>query len=97
MLNLFLSSIINSTQVQFVAQAATVYLPVATKQSRNQNCVTYVTTNSTTRRVSDIQVNLRNSRGEISKRYLASTLSAGRSISFDLCNNSFVNVEARQD
>jgi len=98
MFDLFLSTAISNTQVQIVgqAQAATVYLPISTKQSPRQNCVTYTATNTTGRTVSNVSVNRRDSDGKISKSFLTSSLAAGKTETFDLCDNSFVNVEAKQ-
>ena len=98
MLDLFLSTAINTAQIQLVSQsqASTVYLSVSTKQSPRPNCVTYTATNSTGRKVRDVQVNRRNSQGKIYQNYLTSSLDAGKTTSFDMCDNSFVNVEARQ-
>lgn len=98
MLDLFLSLPIQIAQVQAIAQAqtATVYLSIYTTQSTRQNCVSYTATNSTGRTVRDVQVNHRNSKGEIFQEYLKDSLDAGKTTSFDICDNSFVNVEARQ-
>ena len=53
MLDLFLSAAVNTAQIQLVAQAqaAKVYLPISTKQSKRPKCVTYTATNSTGRQV----------------------------------------------
>ena len=98
MFDLFLSLPVQTAQVQIIAQAqaSTVYLSISTKQSPRPNCVTYTAKNSTGRRVRDVQVNRRNSQGKISKRYLTSSLAAGKATTFDMCDNSYVNVEARQ-
>jgi len=100
MLDLFLSAVVNTAQVQLVAQAkaAIVYLPISTKQSTRPRCVTYTATNATGRMVRDVQVNRRNSQGKISQQYLTSSLGNGKTTSFDQCDNSlmFVNVEAKQ-
>lgn len=98
MFDLFLSTAISTTQAQVVAQAqaATVYLPVSTKQSARQNCVTYTATNTTGRTVKNVSVNLRDREGNIHKSFLTSSLAAGETETFDLCDNSFVNVEAKQ-
>jgi len=97
MLDFFFSTVVaTTTPVQLVAQAATIYLPVSTKQSSRPNCVTYTTTNTTGRTVRSVYVNLRDSKGEISKSFLTSSLAAGETETFDLCDNSFVNVEAKQ-
>ena len=98
MFDLFLSLPIQSAQVQTIAQAqsATVYLSISTTQSTRPNCVTYTATNSTGRRVRDVQVNRRTSKGKIFQNYLTSSLAAGKATSFDMCDNSFVNVEAKQ-
>ena len=101
MLDLFLSSIMTTAQVQIVAQATTVYLPISTTQSTRQNCVTYTATNATQRAVSNVNLNRRNKQGEVTKYSLSSlltngSLKSGETVSFDMCDNSFVNVEARQ-
>lgn len=98
MFDLFLTMSVNAAQVQTIAQAqaATLYLSIATTQSTRQNCVTYTATNSTGRMVRDVQVNRRNSKGEIFQNYLIDSLAAGKTTSFDMCDSSFVNVEARQ-
>jgi len=98
MFDLFLSTAIFTTQSQIVAQAqaATVYLPVSTKSSSIQNCVAYTTTNTTGRTVKDVSVNRRDSKGNISKSFLTSSLAAGKTETFSICDNSFVNVEAKQ-
>ena len=101
MLDLFLSAAVNTAQIQLVAQAQAtrVYLPISTRQSARPNCVTYITTNSTSRQVSDVKVNRRDSQGTIYSDYLlisVSSLASGEATSFDMCDNSFVNVEARQ-
>jgi hypothetical protein len=98
MLDLFLSSLVNIAQVQIVAQsqATTVYLPITTTQSTRQNCVTYTVTNLTDRAVREVNVNRRNSQGKIYQSYLTSYLDDGKKFAFDMCDNSFVNVEARQ-
>ncbi len=98
MLDLFLNAAVNTAQIQLVAQAqaAKVYLPISTKQSKRPKCVTYTATNSTGRQVRDVQVNRRNSQGKIYQRYLTSSLASGKTTSFDMCDNSFVNVEAKQ-
>ena len=98
MFDLFLSLPFQTAQVQTIAQAqaATVYLSISTTQSTRQNCITYTATNSTRRTVRDVQVNRRNSKGEIFQNYLTDSLAAGKTTSFDMCDNSFVNVESRQ-
>jgi hypothetical protein len=98
MFDLFLSLPVQTAQVQTIAQAQapTVYLSISTTQSPRPNCVTYTATNSTGRTVRDVQVNRRTSKGDIFQNYLTSSLSAGKNTSFDMCDNSFVNVEARQ-
>ena len=103
MFDLFLSLPVQTAQVQTIAQAqaAIVYLPIATRQSSRPSCVTYIATNSTSRAVTDVNVNRRNSQGEIYKYSLWTllgdgVLKAGESVGFDMCDNSFVNVEARQ-
>ena len=101
MLDLFLSSIMTTARVQIVAQATTVYLPISTTQSTRQNCVTYTATNATQRAVSNVNLNRRNKQGEVTKYSLSSLLTngsmkSGETVSFDMCDNSFVNVEARQ-
>ena len=85
-----------TARVQIVAQATTVYLPISTKQSSRPNCVNYKATNATSRTVRYVQLNRRNKQGKISKSFLTSSLAAGKTTSFSLCDNSFVNVEARQ-
>jgi hypothetical protein len=98
MFDLFLSLSMQPAQHQIIAQsqAAIVYLPISTKQSSRPKCVTYIATNSTGRAVRDVQVNRRNSQGKISKNYLVSSLDTGKTTSFDMCDNTFVNVEAKQ-
>ncbi len=101
MFDLFLSLPVQSVQVQTIAQASIVYLPIATRQSSRPNCVTYIATNATSRAVTDVNVNRRNSQGKIYKYPLLTllgdgVLEAGKSVGFDMCDNSFVNVEARQ-
>ncbi|MEA5476217.1 hypothetical protein VB774_01165 [Pseudanabaena galeata UHCC 0370] len=100
MLDLLLSTTINTTQIQLVAQsqATIVYLPISTKQSTTPKCVTYVAKNSTGRTVRNVKVNRRNSQGKIYQERLTSSLAAGKTTSFDQCQSdgSFVNVEARQ-
>jgi hypothetical protein len=103
MFDLLLSAAITTSQAPIIAQAqaATVYLPISTTQSSRQNCVTYKATNATSRAVKDVNVNRRNSAGKIYKYSLSSflaygTLGSGESVNFDLCDNSFVNVEAKQ-
>lgn len=98
MFDLFLSLPVQTAQVQIIAQAqaATVYLSISTTQSPRPNCVTYTATNSTGRTVRDVQVNRRTSKGKIFQNYLTSSLAAGKTTSFDMCDSSFVNVEARQ-
>jgi len=98
MLDFFLSAAINTTQIQLVSQsqASTVYLPIATMQSASPKCVTYTTTNTTGRKVINVKVNRRDSQGSVYQKYLTSSLASGKTISFELCDNSFVNVEARQ-
>ena len=87
-------------QILAQSQAALVYLPISTRQSTRANCVTYVATNTTEKTVSDVKVNRRNSKGKIVQNSLWRALSngvlrAGESVAFDLCDNSFVNVEAK--
>ena len=101
MLNLLLSSLITTSQVQLVAQSTTVYLPISTTQSKRQNCITYTATNATEQTVRDVNINRRNSQGKIIKYSLNEHLNyrplkAGETVAFDMCDNSFVNVEARQ-
>lgn len=98
MFDLFLSLSFQTAQVQTIAQAqaATVYLSISTTQSTRQNCITYTATNSTGRTVRDVQVNRRNSKSEIFQNYLTDSLATGKTTSFDMCDNSFVNVESRQ-
>jgi hypothetical protein len=100
MLDLFLSTAINTAQIQPVAQsqASTVYLPVSTRQSSTPKCVTYVATNSTGRIVRDVKINRRNSQGKIYQESVISSLAAGKTTSFNQCQShgSFVNVEAKQ-
>ena len=102
-LNLLLSVVVNTAPVQIVAQAqaTTVYLPISTTQSSRANCVTYTSTNATSRSVSDVNLNRRDSQGEIYKTSLSEllrygVLNSGEKVVFDICDNSFVNVEARQ-
>ena len=87
-------------QILAQSQAALVYLPISTRQSTRANCVTYVATNTTEKTVSDVKVNRRNSKGKIVQNSLWRALNngvlrAGESVAFDLCDNSFVNVEAK--
>jgi len=101
MINLLLSTAINATHIQMIAQATTVYLPISTTQSSRANCVTYTATNATSRPVSDIYLNRRNKEGKVYKTSLLSVfgisvLESGQKVVFDMCDNSFVNVEARQ-
>ncbi len=98
MLDLFLSLAATTAQVQIIAQAkSTIYLPVSTSQSSRKNCVTYTATNSTGRSVSDVSVNRRDSRGEIYQSFLTTSLVAGKTVAFDVCEGySFVNVESKQ-
>lgn len=98
MFDLFVSSLVNTAQVEIVAQsqATTVYLPISTTQSSRPNCVNYKATNPTGKTVRYVQLNRRNKQGKISKSFLTSSLAAGKTTSFSLCDNSFVNVEARQ-
>jgi hypothetical protein len=98
MFDLFLSLPFQTAQVQTIAQAqaSTVYLSISTTQSTRQNCISYTAKNSTGRTVRDVQVNRRNSKGEIFQNYLIDSLAAGKTTSFDMCDSSFVNVEARQ-
>jgi hypothetical protein len=96
MLDLFLALTATTAQIQIVAQATTVYLPISTTQSSRQNCVTYTATNATSQTVRNVYVNRRDSRGEVNKYYLISSLKSGEDTSFDICDNSFVNVEAKQ-
>ena len=101
MLDLLLSSLVTTSQVQIVAQATTVYLPISTTQSNRPNCVTYTATNSTRNIVRDVNLNRRNREGKIIKYSLSNLLAygflkAGETVAFDMCDNSFVNVEAKQ-
>lgn len=102
MIDLFLSTVfITSNQPQFLSQVSTVYLPVSTRQSSQKGCVTYTATNTTSKPVRQVYVNRRDDKGETSKYPLSSLLSdgilkSGASISFDMCDNSFVNVESKQ-
>ena len=101
MIDLFLSSLVTNAQIQIVAQAATVYLPISTRQSTRQNCVSYTATNATQSAVSEVSLNRRDKQGEITKYSLSyllpnGFLKAGETVSFDMCDNSFVNVEAKQ-
>ncbi len=98
MFDLFVSSLVNTAQVEIVAQsqATTVYLPISTTQSTRPKCVTYTATNPTGRAVKDVKVNRLDSKGEIYQSFLTSSLEAGEKFAFDMCDNSFVNVEARQ-
>jgi hypothetical protein len=103
MFDLFLGASMTMTHTQSTlaqSQAALVYLPISTKQSDRANCVTYVATNTTGKTVSDVKVNRRNSKGKIVQNSLLRALSdgvlrTGESVAFDLCDNSFVNVEAK--
>lgn len=96
MLDLFLSLASPAAQVQLFAQSSTVYLPISTTQSSRPNCITYTATNATGNTVRDIYVNRRNSKGKTSKSFLASSLKTEKTLAFDICDNTFVNVEARQ-
>ncbi|WP_434685895.1 hypothetical protein [Pseudanabaena minima] len=100
MLDLLLSTTINTAQIQLVAQsqASTVYLPISTRQSSRPNCVTYTATNSTGRTVRNVKVNRRNRQGKIEQERLTPSLAAGKTTSFEQCQShgSFVNVEAKQ-
>jgi hypothetical protein len=97
MFDLFLSAAIITNQSPIIiAQSATVYLPVSTTQSSRKNCVTYKATNSTGRAVKNVNVNRRDSEGKINRSLLTSYLGVGKTKTFELCNNSFVNVEAKQ-
>ena len=98
MLDLFLSLPVQSAQVQIIAQSQSpiVYLSISTTQSSRPNCVTYTATNATSKTVRDVQVNRRNTQGKISQYYLTSSLASGKTTVFDMCDNSFVNVEAKQ-
>jgi hypothetical protein len=105
MLDLLLGAsmtIAHTTHGQILAQsqAALVYLPISTKQSTRANCVTYVATNTTEKTVRDVKVNRRDKKGKIVQNSLQGALSqgilrTGESVAFDLCDNSFVNVEAK--
>ncbi|PZO36479.1 MAG: hypothetical protein DCF19_21450 [Pseudanabaena frigida] len=98
MLDLLLSTAVNTAQIQLVAQSqsSTIYLSISTTQSTRPNCVTYIAKNTTGRQVRDIQVNRRDLQGKIYKSYLMGSLSVGKTIAFDMCDSSFVNVEAKQ-
>ncbi len=98
MLDLFLSAVVNTSPIQLVSQtyASTVYLPISTKQSTRPKCVTHIATNSTGRTVRDVKINRLNKQGKIYQTYLISSLNAGKTTAFDMCDSSFVNVEAKQ-
>lgn len=96
MLDLILNLPLITDQGPIISQSTTVYLPVSTKQSKNQNCVTYIAKNTTGRSVRNVYVNRRNTQGTISKSFLTTSLAAGKTKTFESCNNSFVNVEAKQ-
>jgi hypothetical protein len=84
-----------------ITQAASFYLPISTSQSRRPNCVTYTARNTSSRTFQTIYLNRRNQKGEVSQYSLNYLLVRGKLkpndvITFDLCDRSFVNVEAKE-
>ncbi|MBD2148748.1 hypothetical protein H6F44_01195 [Pseudanabaena sp. FACHB-1277] len=98
MFDLLISAAVTTNQVQIISQAklTTVYLPVSTKQSNQSGCVAFTATNNTGRTVKDVNANLRDNKGVITKRFLVSSLGNGKSTTFLVCNSGFSSVEARQ-
>ncbi len=83
MLDLFLSLAATTAQVQILAQATTVYLPISTTQSSRKDCVTYTATNATGRSVSEVYVNY------------TTTNATGRSVSNVYVNYIATNATGR--
>jgi Tfp pilus assembly protein PilP len=103
MFDLLLTISVQPSQFDIIAQAqaAIVYLPVSTTQSSRPNCVTYTATNTTGKTVREVSINRRNRQGKIFKYPLRTllrngVLKKGEKVAFDLCDNTFVNVEAKQ-
>ncbi|OIP78802.1 MAG: hypothetical protein AUK48_00890 [Oscillatoriales cyanobacterium CG2_30_44_21] len=96
-----LSNPISQVQLLAQAQSPSYYLPIATTQSVRANCTTYTATNTTGRPIRDVFLNRRNSKGQITQypvwRFAADgILKNGEKVRFDMCDNTFVNVEAKQ-
>ncbi len=82
---------------QIVAQAATVYLPTSTTQSRNPKCVAFRAVNTLSSAVKNVYVNYNDQKGKPHRRWLSLNIKPGKSVSFDLCQGqSLINVEAKQ-
>ncbi|MDX2255323.1 MAG: hypothetical protein NW214_07405 [Pseudanabaenaceae cyanobacterium bins.39] len=84
-----------------ITQAASFYLPISTSQSPRPNCVTYTARNTSSRTFTTVYLNRRNDKGEPSQYSLNFLLPKGKLepndvIVFDLCDRSFVNVEAKE-
>ena len=101
MLDLILSLSTQTSQLHILAQSPSYYLPISTTQSTRSNCVTYTATNTTGSPINEVYLNRRNSKGKITQYPLWQVavdgiLKSGGTVRFDLCDNSFVNVEAKQ-
>lgn len=101
MIDLIFSLSTQVSQVQIVAQSPSYYLPISTTQSTRPNCVIYTATNTTGSPIREVYVNRRDSEGDIIqyplwREYSNGILKNGGTVSFDLCDNSFVNVEAKR-
>lgn len=101
MLSLIFSLSNPMSQVQILAQSPSYYLPISTTQSIRPKCVTYTATNTTGNSIREVYLNRRNSKGEITQypvwRFAVDgILKNGGKVRFDMCDNSFVNVEAKQ-
>ncbi|PZU92984.1 MAG: hypothetical protein DCE90_17430 [Pseudanabaena sp.] len=101
MLDLIFSLSNQMSQVQILAQSPSYYLPISTTQSIRPNCVTYTATNTSGSPLREVYLNRRDSKGRITQYPLwrfavDGILEKGGKVKFDMCDNTFVNVEAKQ-
>ena len=98
MLDLILATSLNApiaqTQLLAQARAATIYLPVTVKRSTSDSdCLVYTARNNTRRKISNLRITQRGNNGRISSRSLTpSSVEPRESVSFTICDNSFINV-----
>jgi hypothetical protein len=109
MLDLFLGIVltrsladgVTSLSNTMIAQQTRVFLSVSTRQSTRLQCTGFTARNNSGRKVQSVYVNYTDNTGRSLRRFLASSLGSGETITFDMCqgpssSENFVNVEAKQ-
>ncbi|NJM27673.1 MAG: hypothetical protein HC856_04500 [Pseudanabaena sp. RU_4_16] len=78
-----------------MAQSLPIFsLPTSAVQGGSPSCTKYVTTNTTSGTVINVKTNYRDSRGRNLSQYVRSNLRPSEQAQFQICNGSFINVEA---